>query len=69
MRERTRYASESRGRGCGRRIICCGQDNRLRMPTVTVYVGAVAEIPAGKPEIWTETLDENPFSAVRLTTV
>jgi hypothetical protein len=36
---------------------------------LTVYVGAEAVTPVGKPESCTETLDENPLSAVRLITV
>jgi len=36
---------------------------------LTVYVEAEAVTPAGKPEICTETLEENPLLAVMLTTV
>ena len=37
------------------------------LPAVSVNAEDDAVTPAGKPDICTETLEENPFSAVRLT--
>ena len=45
------------------KVTVCG------LPTVTVSAEDDAVTPAGKPDICTEALDENPFRGVRLTAV
>ena len=45
------------------KVIVCG------LPAVNVGAAGDAVTPAGKPDICTEALDENPFRGVRLTAV